>query len=97
MNIQAVQKKVSIQYSKRAGNPRIEFWLQDDRDVIKTIRPQQWLALDLPDTTTDYAYTKAAQMLFSKLSFQDQIDLHRWFKDDSINIKEKFYTLIERN
>jgi hypothetical protein len=51
-----------IQYTKRDGSPRLEYWCVDDSGTIRTCSPGRWHRVDLPDHTPLERLEKCAEM-----------------------------------
>lgn len=84
----AVEKKVTVQYGKRSGNPKIEFWLIDTENYIKKISPRQFKHCNIVNTTNDHNYKEAFGLLYGKLDFRDKVDMRREL--EGLTNKEKF-------
>ena len=85
-----VMKQRSIQYSKRDGNPRIEYWIVDAEGFISTCPPRAWHKIDLPDETEPSVLEKAASMRLAHVrnQFKHRVEDNQLMRDKGMSIFE---------
>ena len=91
-------KQRSIQYSKREGNERVEYWVVNDDGIISTCAPRSWHALKLEDKTSPTTMEKVAMMRYKsqRKQFRDQVDDNAWLRTVSIPDDKRYQALCER-
>ena len=76
---EAVKKLMTIQYRKRTNAEYIEYLLEDKDGYVKSVSPNQFVHVNLPDETSEYASMKCYSLLVAnvraKESFGRFIDL----------------------
>lgn len=79
-----IKKKRAITYSKREGNPRVDYWILDADDRITACSPTKWHHYALPDQTTPETLAECADIRYraTQKQLNKIIDDNAWLRNN---------------
>lgn len=88
-------KKRAIQYTRREGKARLEYWVVSDDGTIRSCAPQPWHALKLEDQTTSTTMEAAARLryLAANRQVRDLVDDNAWLRAASVPEGTRYQSL----
>lgn len=89
-------KQRAIQRS-RSGDERVEYWVVDESERIRTCAPQKWHKIKLEDRSSEAATEQVAKLRYKKLrQFNQQVDDNAWLRTQRINDNARYRALCDR-